>query len=496
VSAWDDLVSAATVGIGGKALAFGDLDPAIAEVAAAVDRTDPVAAVFSIAALDTVAGRAGMSAGPSVQVVAPAPEDDRPVMTDRLAGLLGQALDSGEELATWAIETIAARDVRVPSELIPVLLQRTTRQVRIRPAVAVLVGERGRWLAEVSSIAAVLPAADAGAGPDVDPEELWSFGSTPARTGVLRRWRSADSTAGLQRLQEVWGSEPGDVRADLLAALDVGLSTADEPFLERALDDRKGSVRGAAARLLNRLPGSGLQQRMIDRARPILVASGRGRRLQLTLVLPDGADASARRDGIDPTAPRGTGTGAWLARQILQNTPLVLWENMFDRNPDELVGAVTEDAADVVLGAWADAAVAQHDARWARALYRWSGADPSLIGVLDPPVQTEAAIWWLRNRRPPGSVLPHLPAPWPDEVAAVALNSALRESISSSGAPPWHARSLVDQLRLGLPVGPEYRWIEQIDAVADRLTSGWSQVLQPLKWALTLRAAIMQAEPE
>jgi hypothetical protein len=78
----------------------------------------------------------------------------------------------------------------------------------------------------------------------------------------------------------------------------------------------------------------------------------------------------------------------------------------------------------------------------------------------------------------------------------VALNSALRESISSSGAPPWHARSLVDQLRLGLPVGPDYRWIEQIDAVADRLTSGWSQVLQPLKWALTLRAAIMQAEPE
>ncbi|WP_207837342.1 DUF5691 domain-containing protein [Williamsia soli] len=493
MSGWDELVSAATVGVGGKALDVRDLDPAIAAAAARVDRRDPVAAVLSIAALDTVAARAGLLAGPPAKVLPPAPDDHGRVMNDRLAGLLGQALDSGDEMATWAIEAMAARDLRVPSELIPMLLHRTKRQVRIRPAVAVLVGTRGRWLVEISDIAAVLPPKDLSTQPeDVDAEEIWSYGSTPARVRVLRRRRSEDAVGALQRLQAVWATEPGDVRAALLGALEVGLSLTDEAFLDRALDDRKGSVRAAAARLLNGIPDSGLQQRMIERARHVLVASGRGRRLRLSLVLPERADESARRDGIDPNPPRGTGSGAWLARQILQNTPLALWENTFGKPAQVLVEAVSDDDADTVLGAWGDAAVAQRNATWAGALYRAPGADPALIGILADPKRSEATVWWLRNRRPPGNVLAHVPAPWTDEVAATALNSALRESISPSSTPLWHWRGLVDQLRLGLPVGPAYRWIEQIDAVRDRMKGGWPQLLEPLKWALILRTAITE----
>lgn len=149
MNAWDELVSAATVGVGGKALEMTDFDPAIAEPVGRVDRRDAVAAVYSIAALETVAVRAGMPAGPQVDAMAPAPDEDRPLMNDRLAGLLGQALDSGDELATWAIESMAARDLRVPPAMIPALLQRTARQVRIRPAVAVLVGERGLSLIHI-----------------------------------------------------------------------------------------------------------------------------------------------------------------------------------------------------------------------------------------------------------------------------------------------------------------------------------------------------------
>jgi hypothetical protein len=492
VSAWDDLVSAAAVGVGGKPLDLGDFDPAIADSVALIDRSDPVAAVFSIAALDTVAARAGMPAGPELERLAPAPPDDGPVINDRLAGLLGQALESGEELATWAIEALAARDLRVAPELIPPLLQRSARHIRIRPAIAVLVGERGRWLAQVSDISAALPARDAAAGPDTDVEEIWSFGSTPGRAETLRRWRSEDPALGLQRLAVVWKSEPGEVRADLLTALEIGLSEADEEFLEQALDDRKGSVRTEAVRLLARLPNSALQRRMIDRARGLLVGTRRLGRLHVTLTLPDGVDPGAVRDGIDPKPPRGTGAGTWLAGQILAATPLWLWENAFEKSPDALVKAVATDDIDIVLGAWSAAAITRGDANWARALYRWQGAEPGLVGVLDDPARSEAAVWWLRNRRPPGHVLPYVPTPWPDEVAAAALNIALRESISSSGTPLWHWRGLVDQLRIGLPVGPGYRWIEQIDAVADRMNNGWPQMLAPLKWALTLRTAMTE----
>lgn len=493
MSGWDELVSAATVGVGGKALDVGDLDPAIAAAATLVDRKDPVAAVLSIAALDTIAVRAGMLTGPSAQVLPPAPDDHGRVINDRLAGLLGQALDSGDEMATWAIEEMAARDLRVPSELIPMLLQRTKRHVRIRPAVAVLVGTRGRWLVEVSDIAAVLPPKDLGRQPeDVDAEEIWLYGSTPARVQVLSRWRAGDAALALQRLESVWASESGDTRSALLGALETGLSAADEDFLDRALDDRKGAVRAAAARLLGDIPNSRLQQRMMERARHLLVASGRGRRLRLSLVLPERADESARRDGIDPKPPRGVGAGTWLARQILQNTPLTLWDSMFGKEPAVLVEAVSDDDADTILGAWGEAAVAQGNSTWADALYRAPDADPALIGVLDDSKRSVAALWWLRNRRPPGNVLAHVPAPWTDDVAATALNAALRESISPSATPLWHWRGLVDQLRLGLPVGPGYRWIEQIDAVRDRMKGGWPQLLEPLKWALILRTAITE----
>lgn len=492
MSAWDELVSAATVGVGGKALEMTDFDPAIAEPVGRIDRRDAVAAVYSIAALDTVAVRAGMPAGPQVDAMAPAPDEDRPVMNERLAGLLGQALDSGEELATWAIESMAARDLRVPPVMIPALLQRTARQIRIRPAVAVLVGERGRWLSDVSDIPGTLPARDLAAEPDVDVEEVWSLGNTPARVEVLRRWRTTDSIEALRRLQETWASEPGDVRAALLGAFEVGLSSTDEAFLEMALDDRKGSVRTGAARLLTKIPNSALQKRMIDRARAVLVGSGGGRRWRIALVLPEGADQAARRDGIDPTPPRGTGAGAWLARQVLETTPLSLWENIFGKNPASLVEAVADDDADIVLGAWSAAAVAQHSATWAGALYRWKGAESGLVGLLDEAERGEAAVWWLRNRRPPGAVLPHLPVPWPDEVAATALNLVLREAITGSGTQLWHWRGLVDHLRTGLPVGPGHRWIEQIDAVTDRMKGGWPQLLEPLKWALILRAAITE----
>jgi len=63
-----------------------------------------------------------------------------------------------------------------------------------------------------------------------------------------------------------------------------GLSLADEPLLEAALDERDAGVRGWAAHLLARLPGSALGQRMARRAAGCLrIERGvRGARLIVT----------------------------------------------------------------------------------------------------------------------------------------------------------------------------------------------------------------------
>ena len=62
-----------------------------------------------------------------------------------------------------------------------------------------------------------------------------------------------------------------EIRASLVTALHVGLSEADEPFLEACLDDRATGVRTAARHLLAELPLSHRADRMAERVRMALV---------------------------------------------------------------------------------------------------------------------------------------------------------------------------------------------------------------------------------
>src|SRR5215207_2123584 len=86
---------------------------------------------------------------------------------------------------------------------------------------------------------------------------------------------------------------------------ETGLSGDDEPFLERALDDKSKGVRTTAARLLSRLPTSAYATRAVARADTILVAyqrpsgfglSRRARSGGLTVEPPSVEDEGWKRD--------------------------------------------------------------------------------------------------------------------------------------------------------------------------------------------------------
>ena len=86
--------------------------------------------------------------------------------------------------------------------------------------------------------------------------ETWTGFGKAARAAFLRRERAKDPAAARALLESVFKAEPAPVRGELLAALDIGLSPADEPFLKSLEKDRAESVRLAAADLLSRVPGS------------------------------------------------------------------------------------------------------------------------------------------------------------------------------------------------------------------------------------------------
>lgn len=199
---------------------------------------------------------------------------------------------------------------------------------------------------------------------------------------LLRRARRADPALGLELVRSTWDADSPRDRAAFLAELDEGLSDADEPFLEAALDDRRKEVRLAAAGVLRRLPTSRLARRMAERARPLLrislppgglVSKLSGAKPEVTVALPTECSKEMARDGIEPKPPQWTGERAWWLRQTIAATPPSTWSA--DAPPETWIAAARRNEwSEVLLAAFVDAAERHRDAAWAEALIRTRAA--------------------------------------------------------------------------------------------------------------------------
>src|SRR5262249_34685965 len=142
----------------------------------------------------------------------------------------------------------------------------------MRAALFPLLGERGRWLSQFSDSWKWVNnylVADEGGLP-ADAETIWQEGTPGQRVEILRRLRAVDPGKAREWLDDVWKQEKADVRGDFINALEIGLNADDEPFLEKALDDRASGVRETAALLLARLPASAFSERMRQRGQSLL----------------------------------------------------------------------------------------------------------------------------------------------------------------------------------------------------------------------------------
>ena len=267
-----------------------------------------------------------------------------------------------------------------------------------------------------------------GAGGDVDA--VWADGEQAERRALFERLRRSDPAAARELLERTFAEETWEDRAAFVAALAHGLSDADEPFLEAALDDSRKPVRNAAATLLARPARARASPRGWPRAPRRCCASRtalRGRRLVVELPAsptpPPSATASRRRPPL--RAPRRaarrhaarhldrrrgrrrraapeTATGAAApptaagspadaapapaASRAAAPTPLVA--ATAPASPPISSPPVADDLAEIVHAGWADAAIAQRDAAWARALWPVH-PDSRLLTVL-PQDEAEA----------------------------------------------------------------------------------------------------------
>ena len=196
-----------------------------------------------------------------------------------------------------------------------------------------------------------------------------------------------------------------------LSVLADGLSLADEPLLEAALDDRAAEVRSRAAHLLARLPGSALGQRMAERGLGCLRLARGISGTRLVASPPAECDAAMRRDGITP----GPGAGrsqladqAHLLLEVIARTPLDTWTGEFGRSAEQILAVPAGGWAPVLFTGWSRAAMAQRDQEWMAALINWAIAG----GLPGHPSGAETLRQLVRRVDPalgaPGTTASHL----------------------------------------------------------------------------------------
>jgi hypothetical protein len=273
------------------------------------------------------------------------------------------------ELLTEWLTAVAARGLRLPPHLLPVLLDRARRALSVDAALPRLLAEAGgprtRWLAGLN------PDWEHSVPEPAPDEQAWRHGDARQRRGYLTSLLARDPDAARALITGAWDAAGAAERAMFLSVLAGALGPADEPLLETALDDRAEDVRRWAAYLLARLPGSALGQRMAERALSYVRLEHAAQGPRLSVGPPRRPDAALQRDGITsrPDLIRvPLESRSQVLLEVLARTPLRAWTDGFGLAPPEVVALPSGGWAPVLFVGWSRAAIAQGNADWMGAL--------------------------------------------------------------------------------------------------------------------------------
>jgi hypothetical protein len=479
-SLWDGLVTAAVIGTDRRSFAGTEATGQLGDILNRV-RERGLLATAAVLWAYREAGREVPATGPRSYEAAP--PDDRALFTPGAVRALTVILEDRKFrplLDEWLALAVQAGG-RLPGEAAPKLLD-AVRGEQCPPAAAV-VGPLAAWLgarnpnwawAHEDAVAGWRTEAEVPMGLD-DLKEPWARGSDFERLAMFRALRAAAPAVALELLATSWGSEPSTTRAAFVSAMARGLGPDDEGFLEAVLDDNRKDVRAAAAALLTRLPASRRAARMQLLALPLVVVAGRLRPV-LQVGAPPALDDAIKRDGVDP-GRQNRDDPLWLTRQLVAGTPLSAWPKSLGRGPRDLVGLALAAGAVGLLEGWADAAEAQSDATWARALLdAGHGPTTGLFASLGPDDAEAAAVAALEEATAGqiGAIVASIPAPWSAAVTLAGLEAMARIIGQVDTRPLPGFRDLLSHLALVIDPaesGPIAAFISAPEKIAEKHAS-------------------------
>src|SRR5262249_60354209 len=143
----DPIVTAALIGTAQRSADDTATTPEVDALIAALPEGEAERALLLRAGAWSVYKQAGMMANEAIEAPAPAPEERLHPCSPVAANLLRQLIGGqNDELLPEALSRMRAAGLRLPFDLLPVALG--MRNNDYRAALAPVLGERGRWLAQ------------------------------------------------------------------------------------------------------------------------------------------------------------------------------------------------------------------------------------------------------------------------------------------------------------------------------------------------------------
>jgi hypothetical protein len=381
---WDDILATAVVGTEQRELKLAAREGELGSLLTQIDNTDREASLLTAASVVALYRSAGVAPPADTQSLSEACVQDE---TNRSSVASGQHLalmldgEFREVLPEWLAAMSRARK-RVPEEYLPALLDQGEVETSLRRMIVDVIGKRGEWLAAQNP--------NWHYATRRDEKELWETGNREERLLLLEYLRKADPTKARELLATTWAQEPAKDRDSFLEKLAVGVSSADDPFLNEALHDRSVEVRRAARPLLAALPNSDFSQRLQALAKQVasfkkpLIGKAR-----IEVVLPEDPIAWLKTndveiDGPPRNATQSVGPKAWALKELISLIPVAYWSRLWQKTPMDIIraGEESEWRESFILG-FVAAARRDRDADWLEALVRFTSTDPQQPPLLD-----------------------------------------------------------------------------------------------------------------
>ncbi|MFQ5419335.1 MAG: DUF5691 domain-containing protein [Anaerolineae bacterium] len=370
---WQSLVKTALLGTQRAQLPHVTAVSPLTELLAQLDQSDPEAALLNMAAILDLHEQVGqVPAQINMHTEVQAQDDEKPEPPPYIARRLNGLLEGRHStLLPEFLQLLAAAGFRVPTLYLPNLLEKGAKTLTIRPLIPPVLGQCGRRLAAQNREwhYAILDTATWQGMAD-----QWQQTMSGKRYTLLRQLRETAPDKGRQLLETTWRNETNMIRSQLIKLLQINISMADEPFLERALDDRNHLVRIKAAELLTHLPQSRLCRRMQTNTKGLLVWTPRGN-IKIQVNFPRVLSNAMIRDGIlnhakmDKTRLR--------TRQLIQMVtavPLEHWTTGWRVTAADIVQVLADTRWQRTLtSAFTTAAMRRQNVVWAKAILQHIG---------------------------------------------------------------------------------------------------------------------------